>query len=241
MLEAVRGRYDRFLLWHIRRSWAPLRDGLARFDYVPWEGDVVPLIGRVAEIQSKAIAHVYRSIGEHMRPVTLGGSASKSMRKDAVGAYTVLIESWIEDEMGRHIKHISDTTLADLRSVMDASANVHEFHTGISRYFAYDVQHRSYTIARTESAAASNVAADRLVEATGLSDGKTKRWTTILDGNEREGHRQADGAVVAYGDVFEIPSKYGMDLLSYPLDSSRGASAANIVNCRCFVQYVDSD
>lgn len=65
--------------------------------------------------------------------------------------------------------------------------------------------------------------------------GKTmKRWRTILDGRERDAHNEADGLLVSIGEPFEV----GGELLMYPLDTSLGATADNIANCRCIAEYI---
>lgn len=61
-----------------------------------------------------------------------------------------------------------------------------------------------------------------------------KRWVTILDGREREWHNEANGMLVPIDEPFEV----GGELLMYPLDSSLGATADNIANCRCVAEYI---
>lgn len=64
--------------------------------------------------------------------------------------------------------------------------------------------------------------------------GKTKKtWHTIIDGNEREWHEEVNGVTVPIDEPFEV----GGELMNYPLDTSLGAGAANIANCRCWVTY----
>lgn len=68
-----------------------------------------------------------------------------------------------------------------------------------------------------------------------IKSGKTmKKWHTILDGREREWHEEADSMTVPINEPFEV----GGELLMYPLDTSLGASADNIANCRCTAEYL---
>lgn len=60
-----------------------------------------------------------------------------------------------------------------------------------------------------------------------------KQWHTILDGREREWHEEADSQIVPIDEPFEV----GGALLMYPLDTSLGAGADNIANCRCTATY----
>ena len=61
-----------------------------------------------------------------------------------------------------------------------------------------------------------------------------KKWVTIMDGREREWHGEADGMLVPIDQPFEV----GGELLMYPLDTSLGATADNIANCRCVAEYI---
>jgi hypothetical protein len=67
-----------------------------------------------------------------------------------------------------------------------------------------------------------------------VREGKTmKVWNTIIDGREREWHNEANQTVLPINEPFEV----GGELLMYPLDTSLGASADNIANCRCTATY----
>lgn len=60
-----------------------------------------------------------------------------------------------------------------------------------------------------------------------------KTWNTIIDGHEREWHEEVDGLTVPIDEPFEVNG----DLLMQPLDTSLGAGADNIANCRCWATY----
>ena len=67
-----------------------------------------------------------------------------------------------------------------------------------------------------------------------VKEGKTmKCWNTIIDGHEREWHHEVNQTVVPITEPFEV----GGELRMYPLDTSLGASADNITNCRCTATY----
>ena len=61
-----------------------------------------------------------------------------------------------------------------------------------------------------------------------------KRWQTILDGRERQSHRDANGQTVPLDQPFVVQGEN----LMYPRDSSMGASLNNIIGCRCSTRYV---
>lgn len=61
----------------------------------------------------------------------------------------------------------------------------------------------------------------------------TKTWVTVLDERTRQAHVIADGQMVVTDKPFNVDG----ELLLFPGDSSLGASAGNIINCRCSVHY----
>lgn len=68
-----------------------------------------------------------------------------------------------------------------------------------------------------------------------LGNKKTKkRWKTFGDSKVRPTHKDAAGQIVPIGEPFTV----GGYKLMFPCDSSLGAGAEEIVNCRCTVQYL---
>lgn len=68
-----------------------------------------------------------------------------------------------------------------------------------------------------------------------LNSGKTrKRWRTFGDSRVRNTHRAASGQTVPINEPFII----GGSRLMFPCDTSLGADASEVVNCRCTVQYL---
>lgn len=60
-----------------------------------------------------------------------------------------------------------------------------------------------------------------------------KIWHTALDEKVRLTHMLVEGVEVGIDEPFHV----GGYLMNYPLDSSLGASATEIINCRCTVEY----
>lgn len=64
--------------------------------------------------------------------------------------------------------------------------------------------------------------------------GKTKKtWIDIGDKRERKTHLEVGGTTIPINEPFSV----GDSLLMFPTDHSLGASADEIVNCRCSIQY----
>ena len=67
-----------------------------------------------------------------------------------------------------------------------------------------------------------------------LLAGKThKTWHAIVDKRTRDDHRFINGKTIPITEPFEV----GDSLMYFPRDESLGASAEQIVNCRCSVSY----
>ena len=106
--------------------------------------------------------------------------------------------------------------------------------------FQFRMGVRSVTISATETEWASEHTKLREVQFLqgGISNSSgTKRWDVIGDNRMRDHHAFAKGQTVNLDEPFTVDNEY----LLYPGDPSLGASAGNIVNCRCSVFYsVDS-
>lgn len=67
-----------------------------------------------------------------------------------------------------------------------------------------------------------------------LASGKThKRWIDMRDTRVRKTHSIVGGTVMPIKEPFLV----GDSLLMFPKDTSLGADASEIVNCRCIAQY----
>ena len=67
-----------------------------------------------------------------------------------------------------------------------------------------------------------------------LKSGKTKKtWIDVGDKRERKTHLEVGGTTIPINEPFSV----GDSLLMFPTDHSLGASADEIANCRCSIQY----
>ena len=90
---------------------------------------------------------------------------------------------------------------------------------------------RAINMAATESNAINCYG--ELVDAR-MSGKKYKKWNTIIDGREREWHEEVNGTTLPLDEPFVVNG----ELLMQPLDTSMGASADNIANCRCWLTFL---
>lgn len=81
----------------------------------------------------------------------------------------------------------------------------------------------------------TNIAVNTLDYDTAINRGyRKKKWKTMLDGKERDSHREAHGQTVDIDKPF-IVNGYKMD---FPMDESYGAPLTEILSCRCAVEYI---
>ncbi len=111
-----------------------------------------------------------------------------------------------------------------------------ELATLIGINFNQRNKNRVAAISQTEI---QNIAeSSKQIEAAALIDSgkldKKKQWDAILDSKTRAAHSRADGQVRSINEPFDV----GGERLMFPRDTSLGATAGNIINCRCSMQLV---
>lgn len=89
---------------------------------------------------------------------------------------------------------------------------------------------RALNIAQNEGNSIMNYVQERKA----IKDGcKRKQWITLMDGKVRHTHALVNGVDIGIHDAFEV----GYELMKFPRDRSMGASAREIIGCRCSVRY----
>ncbi len=109
----------------------------------------------------------------------------------------------------------------------------------VGRYRARLLKVRGEAIARTEATAALNAgrfeAIQQMIErGVTTPDLVTGTWDATLDARVRPDHRAMNGQKRAFGVPFTAPDG---SLLRYPGDSSLGAPAGQVVDCRCYTGW----
>ena len=102
--------------------------------------------------------------------------------------------------------------------------------------FQFRMGVRSVAIAATEtewSAEHTKLREVQFLQGGPESNSGVKRWDVIGDARMREHHAFAAGQVVGISEAFAVDG----ESLLYPGDSSLGATASNLVNCRCSAFY----
>lgn len=89
------------------------------------------------------------------------------------------------------------------------------------------------TIARTETGIVGSYSQNRGAEiAQNQGIQFNKQWIAVDDVRTRNSHAEVDNQIVGMSELFNVSG----DLMSHPHDTS--ASAGNVINCRCVVNYI---
>lgn len=143
---------------------------------------------------------------------------------------TLIKQYVINNEVKSSVDNIQNTTINRVKALISAAAlagvSLEEIRESIDELYLSFQDGRTNVIAETEVVKASNLG----ILAAGLALGKqTKKWITVGDNKVRVAHVLANGQSVGISEDFIV----GGQRLGFPGDGSKGASADNLINCRC--------
>ena len=264
VLERIRTRYERYVRIEYTKILASIYNAILRLGYVPSELEVLQIIQDSHDAQEKVLRNMMESIfPEASALATPDDQIQKTAdgrieHKDRADEVRQRLSDWMDENLGTMIRtgyyddmtdsftsdlwYIDDTTLRDIRKAMDkAHGDPYIFQMEVQKVLGSTPQ-RAYTIARTETARASNVAIRLTAEEYSFGRPMTKVWITVGGPNVRASHQAMDNVEIDNNEFFEVPNIYGgYDTMLEPLDGMHGATAANIINCRCWCarRYAD--
>lgn len=144
---------------------------------------------------------------------------------------------WMGSQMGNKIVLVSGTLkewvintilqYVDEHSTEGVEKVVSEVEGYIRQKWKDAKQWQIRRIVQTESLTAMSEAADVAIKSLGINYSKT--WG-ISGHNTREAHIVMDGATIGQNELFNVNG----ELMEFPRDAKYGASASNIINCRCY-------
>ncbi|MFP5116084.1 phage minor head protein [Bacillaceae bacterium C204] len=148
---------------------------------------------------------------------------------------------WLSERSRRSAQLIQGATDEDV--LMNLWDVVYEGHFSINKAtaalqesFAFS-KGRAERIARTEILSAGRAGQFHGDRQSGIVIGK--KWMAAQNERTRRGHREADGQVVAFDEPFYVANGSGqLEPLMFPSDSSLGASASNVIQCRCWYKRI---
>lgn len=176
-----------------------------------------------------------------------------NIKKD-MNTWERALYDWMGKQMGNKIVIVSGTlkewVVNTILQYIDehSSDGVEKIVTEIDGYIRAKwkdaKQWQIRRIVQTESLTAMSEAADVAVKSLGIRYNKT--WG-ISGNNTRPAHVIMDGITIGQDELFNVDGEF----MEYPRDEKHGASAGNIINCRCFcvrtpvteqgLQMTDSD
>lgn len=253
LIERIRERNQRYVRVEYTRILKRIYSAILELDHIPDMLEVYEIVMSSREAQEKVLRNMVSSIYPDAVRMAVPDDMLKSNgdfeRKDKQSEIERRINDWLDANLGTMISsgyyddmsgeysdmwYIDESTLKDVRNAMDtAHGDPYVFQKEIERVLSATPQ-RAYTIARTECARATNVALDEAAKA--LDNGRPYRkvWFTIGGDRVRAAHKAMNDVAVMSDEMFQVPNIYGTyDTMEYPLDGAHGATAANIINCRC--------
>lgn len=179
---------------------------------------------------NKSMQNVYKMnynyAAEQLGFSLLDNTAVKNILTGEVNPFTKLSIAGEQDKRAIMRKLESELTTAILKgeSIPDIAKRL----KGVSEGYLGD----TIRIARTETTRVENSAKQAVGdEGKRLHFNMWKRWVATADDRTRDEHAAADGQEVPNDEPFEV----GGELMMYPGDISLGASAWNVISCRCTV------
>lgn len=150
-----------------------------------------------------------------------------------------LVTAWLSERTQRFAQQVNETTWERLKTSLgqgiDGGESIDQLSDRVRGVFSEASERRARTIARTETISASNAGSLEGARQSGVVKGK--RWLSALDSrtrNEEFSHVTPHGQTRGLDEPFEVSG----ERLQFPGDSSLGASAGNVINCRCTVTWV---
>jgi len=201
-------------------------------------GEVLALVGRLLAEQAPEWREVLASIYDETAPAFAARSFARvsGLKADATQEAENLrlgeIRAWFSQHAGARIVRITESTREEIRRELLAGVGEGEGVPALAKrldalYLRQIIPNRSVVIARTEVVAASNLGNRAGAVATGLP--LEHVWIATPGLRTRPAHLAASGQARPMAEPYTV----GGQRLMFPGDGSLGATAGNLVQCRC--------
>jgi len=142
-------------------------------------------------------------------------------------------------EIGDKVTKVTETTKEQIRKIIQRGVEEKLSHKKVASLILQETdsiktKQRALTIARTESAYASNKGGVFAARSSNLV--LFKKWIARkIDGKTRDTHAaMVDSEPIPIDALFKV----GDSEMAHPCDGSHGAGASEIVNCRCIISFI---
>lgn len=230
------GWYRAVTRWTSKQFAAEGRDVVLAFQHDGADG-AYEAADRSIAAWRKLYRTIYQSVAIEFGSEVLAGfkSAGAPETKREQDVFSQAVDEYLLTEGLKRAVGINTTTREAIRALLAESVEQGESIAQMARrirvLFADFSRIRATRIARTEVVSASNLGSDIAALSTGLQ--LKKEWLTTLDGRERPAHHDVNDQMRKMVEAFDVNGEQ----LRFPGDSSLGATAGNIVNCRCTQTY----
>ena len=191
---------------------------------------------RIESEQRKVITEtIARGVEEGKRPRDIAVQIKRNLpltskQERAVANYEWSLRTGNKDALRRELRDKRfDRTVAG-----DKVLTNEQIDKMVAGYRRKMVSYRAKTIAQTEAHGAINWARHETAKQSASDQDMIKTWITRRDVDVRDSHESIDDQKRGLDEPFVAPSGA---LLLTPGDTSLGATAGEVVNCRCFVDY----
>lgn len=236
--EVLQNRYERWTRWHYSRILSGIRGDLSAMDHIPDDAEVQRIVQAYSSQQEDALRRLYLNIYPEAVDFVMTDEQKRchgmiETKDDGISLEQQRLLAWIQANLGISIAFINRTTIEMVETIRRSSTSTEDFLRRLQSSQAFS-PYRARMIAVTQTNQAVNSAISSV--ASTAADGRrmVKTWRTSGRTNVRDTHRVMNGVTIDEGELYEVPRlDGGTDYMSYPSDSSHGASPANIINCHC--------
>jgi hypothetical protein len=178
--------------------------------------------------------YLSKTFGYKIKDATdeLASMVTPEARSEKKPFWKTLMEMYLSLYFAWRIGEVNNTTL---KQIAELQIDFNLPQSQIKRILANHAENqrlRANTISRTETTNAINKTQHLIISSTGAD--YEKAWVAIRDDATRDAHFDTDpNEFIDYERSFIV----GGEQLNYPGDLTLGASAWNVINCRCAVEY----
>lgn len=184
-----------------------------------------------------AVNELYKTVGSQFAKITRAEFrkvvGKKSIEDDT---YMFIMDDYFDNEVASLIVNVDDVIKNQIKSLIfdsiDNGLSIDDMKKLLTKQIKGIAKKRALVIARTETIKASNMGSLVGAEESGVDF--NKEWITHFDSRTRTSHIVADGQIVHKSKPFIVDG----EKLEAPGDTSHGASAGNVIQCRCAIGYI---
>ena len=192
---------------------------------------------------------LYKILSSHYRAVITASTQRiiKQREKKQEDEIDIIVQSYIATVTATKVTQVTETTKRQIRQAIKKGIadglSIAEIGKLIRQNKSF-APYRSTMIARTETHSAMNYANFEISKSIGLNN-PVKQWRSALDVRTRAWHRNMNGTVVPRDEMFKVTTPiagggFTENRMNYTGDYENGG-ALNVINCRCFTLYYDSE